>query len=150
LSSQFSEFRIQFSLLSFERLRKMLSLRRMRVGIVLLLWAVVGIVVAGAGMVVLGGAAALLTRGVVKGRRRAIVAACLFPLLCLAWGGAVFVGQAIINESVLHRDAGIGDTWRCPLPNGYQIMMIDVTDQGWVYNPKTQSTPDGVSDQEDA
>jgi hypothetical protein len=50
---------------------------------------------------------------------------------------------------LLGRDLGIGDTWHAPLPNGYQIMMIDVTDKGWVYNPKTQSSS-GVSDQEDA
>jgi hypothetical protein len=122
----------------------------MGIGIVLLFWAVVGIVVAGTGSLVLGAAAAFLTRGVARGRRRAIAVASLFPLACLAWGGAVFIGQAIVNESVLDRDAGIGDTWHCPLPNGYQIMMIDVTDQGWVYNPKTQSTSGGVSDQEDA
>src|SRR5579872_1554952 len=34
-------------------------------------------------------------------------------------------------------------------PNGYQVMMIDVTDQGWVYNPKTQSDG-GVGEQGDA
>lgn len=36
----------------------------------------------------------------------------------------------------------------CPLPNGYALLMIDTTDQGWVYNPKTQ--PDGVGEQADA
>ena len=50
----------------------------------------------------------------------------------------MFVFQAVVNEGLLHRDLGLGDTWHAPLPNGYQIMMIDVTDQGWVYNPKTQ------------
>jgi len=29
-------------------------------------------------------------------------------------------------------------------------MMIDVTDQGWVYNPKTQHSQSGVAEQEDA
>ncbi|HEY6369795.1 MAG TPA: hypothetical protein VIX37_04395 [Candidatus Sulfotelmatobacter sp.] len=43
----------------------------------------------------------------------------------------------------------MGDTWQAPLPNGYQIMMIDVTDQGWVYNPKTQADGD-VSERHDA
>ena len=37
-----------------------------------------------------------------------------------------------------------------PLPNGYEILMIDVTDQGMVYNPKTQGTSGGVGEQEDA
>ncbi len=53
-----------------------------------------------------------------------------------------------MNGFLLYRDPGLGDTWQCPLPNGYAITMIDVTDQGWVYNPKTQ--PDGVGEQEDA
>jgi hypothetical protein len=59
------------------------------------------------------------------------------------------VAQALVNEGFLHRDTGLGDTWHAPLPNGYQIMMIDVTDQGWVYNPETQ--PDGdVNERDDA
>jgi hypothetical protein len=61
----------------------------------------------------------------------------------------VFVFQAVVNETLLHRDLGLGDTWHAPLPNGYQIMMIDVTDQGWVYNPMTQPGS-GVGEREDA
>jgi hypothetical protein len=56
------------------------------------------------------------------------------------------VFQAVVNESVLHRDPGLGDTWECPLPNGYALLMIDTTDNGWVYNPKTQADPEGVAD----
>jgi hypothetical protein len=37
----------------------------------------------------------------------------------------------------------------CSLPNRYQVMMIDVTDQGWVYNPMTQPGS-GVGEREDA
>ena len=121
----------------------------MGLGILLLLWAVVGIVVAGIGAATLGCAAALLTRGVTNGRRKVILATSLFPFACLGWGGAVFVFQAAVNEGLLHRDLGLGDTWHTPLPNGYQIMMIDVTDQGWVYNPRTQPGS-AVGEQEDA
>ena len=121
----------------------------MGVGFVLLLWAVVGIVVAAVGAATLGLATALLTRGVTNGRRKVIIAASLFPIVCLGWGGLMFVFQAVVNEGLLHRDLGLGDTWHAPLPNGYQIMMIDVTDQGWVYNPKTQPGS-GVGEQEDA
>jgi hypothetical protein len=121
----------------------------MGIGIVLLFWAVVGTVVAAIGAVTLGGITALLTRRVARNRRKVIVAASLFPLVCLGWGGGMFVFQAVVNEGLLHRDLGLGDTWHAPLPNGYQIMMIDVTDQGWVYNPKTQSSG-GVGEQEDA
>lgn len=61
----------------------------------------------------------------------------------------MFVFQAVVNEGLLHRDLGLGDTWHAPLANGYQIMMIDVTDQGWVYNPKTQPGS-AVGEQADA
>jgi len=121
----------------------------MGIGFVLLVWAVVGALAAGVGAVVLGSIAAYLTRGSGHGRKRLILVASLFPVMCLVWSGAVFVFQAIVNETVLHRDAGLGDTWNCPLPNGYALLMIDTTDQGWVYNPKTQ--PEGtVAEREDA
>jgi hypothetical protein len=116
---------------------------------VLIFWAVVWLILAGLGAGGCGLLAAVLTRRVTKGRRQVILAAALFPFASLIWAGAVFVFQAVVNESVLNRDLGLGDTWHAPLPNGYQIMMIDVTDQGWIYNPKTQRLP-GVIDQEDA
>lgn len=122
----------------------------MGLGFVLLFWALAGAIVGGIGLCVFAGVTALLTRGVMVGRRRAIIVAGAFPLACLAWTGFIFVFQAAVNEGLLHRDLGVGDTWHCPLPNGYQILMIDVTDSGWVYNPKTQISPDGVAEREDA
>ena len=62
----------------------------------------------------------------------------------------MFVFQAVINEAVLNRDLGIGDYSHCPLPNGYHIMMIDVTDQGMIYNPKTQPVSHAVVSQDDS
>src|SRR6185503_3082471 len=110
----------------------------MGLGIVLVFWAVVGILIASVGSLTLAGATTLLTRRVPARRRRAILAAGIFPFVCLGWGACVFVFQGVVNEALLDRDIGIGDTWHAPLPNGFQIMMIDVTDQGLVYNPKTQ------------
>lgn len=121
----------------------------MGLGIVLIFWAVVGAVVASVAALTLAGTTSLLTRQVPAGRRKAIFAAAIFPFICLGWGAGVFVFQAVVNEFVLDRDLGIGDTWHAPLPNGYQIMMIDVTDQGWIYNPKTQPGS-GVGEREDA
>lgn len=118
-------------------------------GFVLLFWAIVGVGIAALGAAVFGCITAILTRGIATGRRRAVVAAGLFPFVCLGWGGAVFVFQAVVNEALLHRDLGIGDTWHAPLPNGYQILMIDVTDHGWVYKPKTQKFS-AVMEREDA
>lgn len=122
----------------------------MGIGFVLLFWAIGGTIFSALAAIVFGGSAAVFTRGASEGRRPVIVAAALFPFACLIWGGVIFVFQALVNEELLHRDPGLGDAWSCPLPNGYRIMMIDVTDYGWVYNPKTQATPDGVGEQEDA
>jgi len=121
----------------------------MGIGFVLILWAVLGTVLAviGAGVMVL--VAGFFTRGC-HGRRKVIVAASILPFACLGWAALIFVFQAVINEGYLHRDPGLGDDWHCPLPNGYELLMIDVTDHGYVYNPKTQSVEDSVVEQEDA
>jgi hypothetical protein len=121
----------------------------MGLGFALLIWDVVGVSAAAVGGLVLGRTAAYFTRGVQRGRKKLFLAASLFPLACLGWMGVVFIFQAIVNETALHRDAGLGDSWNCPLPNGYALLMIDTTDQGSVYNPKTQ--PYGsVGEREDA
>ena len=99
---------------------------------------------------VLGAVAAYFTREVGRGRGKAIIVVALFPFACLGWAGAVFVFQALINEGLLHRDPGLGDTWKCPLPNGYALLMIDDTDRGWVYDPRTQGVDAAVGEQEDA
>ena len=71
----------------FDRLVAVILLSVMGLGFVLLIWAIVGTVVAGIGAMVLGYATALFTRGATGGRRRAIVAASLFPFACLAGCG---------------------------------------------------------------
>lgn len=121
----------------------------MGIGFVLLIWAVAGAILAGFGAVVLGGITALLTRGVAQGRTRMILVASIFPFLCLGWAGIVFFSQAAVNEFVFHRDPGLGDMWQCPLPDGYALLMIDETEQGWVFNPKTRGW-DGVAEGEDS
>jgi hypothetical protein len=109
------------------------------IGFVLVAAAIVGTVFAGLAAVVLGTITYLATRRVQRPRRTGtILAVIAFPFLALGWAATIFAFQAIVNETVLHRDAGAGDAWRCPLPNGYAILMIDQTDQGMVYNPKTQ------------
>lgn len=121
----------------------------MGIGFVLFVWAVAGTILACVSGLVLGGVTAFFTQGFQKSRRRAIVLASAFPFACLGWAGLIFIFQALVNGFVLHRDAGLGDTGECPLPNGYEITMIDVTDQGWVYNPKTQ-IDGGIGEREDA
>ena len=98
--------------------------------VVLIFWAVVGLVLGAISAGVLAAITAFLTRGAARKRRELIIAAALLPFACVAWGCAVFVLQAVVNAGALHRDIGLGDGWYAPLPNHYQISFIDVTDQG--------------------
>ena len=84
------------------------------------------------------------------GRRRAVIIAILFPFACIGYAGVWFASYAIINDQMFHRDPGLGDSWYTPLPNGYALLMIDTTDQGTVYNPKTQPVSGGVMGRDDA
>ena len=113
------------------------------------MWAVAGTVLACVAALVMGVVVSLLTRGAAAGRSRATVFAAAFPFVCLGWAALLFGFQAVVNAS-MGRDAGLGDSWHCPLPNGYALLMIDVTDQGWVYNPKTQGGGNSVTEREDS
>jgi hypothetical protein len=104
----------------------------MGLGFVLVFWAVAGVVLSSISAGALAAITASLTRGAPQGRRKLILAAALLPFACLAWAGAVFVFQAVVNAGLLHRDLGLGDGWYAPLPNGYQVSFIDVTDQGTI------------------
>lgn len=121
----------------------------MGIGIVLIFWGVVGTVLAVIGSVVLSGIASSLTA---SRSRQLVFTVRRFPFACLFWAGAVFVLYAVVNTTIFDRDPALGDTWWCPLPNGYAIEMIDVTDRGWVYNPRTKhdglltESPDAVAD----
>ena len=108
----------------------------MGIGFVIALWLVAGAAAASGTAVIFGILTSFFTRRAKTGRRAVIIASMLFPFACGVWAFGVFVAQAVVNEVFLYRDIGLGDTWHCPLPNGDQIEMIDVTDQGWVYNPK--------------
>lgn len=121
----------------------------MGIGFVLLAAATVGAILAAIVAAVLGSLAAYLTRGVQRGRKLLIVVTIAFPFLCLGWIGVVFAFQATISESYFHRDAGVGDSWKCPLPNGYALLMIDTPGEGFVYNLKTQPGS-AVGEQDDA
>jgi hypothetical protein len=110
----------------------------MGIGIVLFFWGVVGLIGAAIGSLILPHIASYITQGRVLGSRRLSWAIRLFPFACLGWAGGIFIFYAVVNEIAFHRDPGIGDGWWCPLPNGYAIEMIDVTDRGFLYNPKTQ------------
>lgn len=117
---------------------------------VLLAAAVVGTVLAFLTSAGLAGVTALCTTNVRKWRRVTILMAAGLPFLTLVWGSSIFFLQWFVNDVFLHRDANLGDVWKTPLPNGYELMMIDVTDYGWVYNPRTQIGEYDVAEQDDA
>ncbi len=117
----------------------------MGIGFVLLVYTVVLTGAATAGAAVLGHVSYRLTRN-----SKAVVVSAVFPFLCVAFAAGWFVIYAAVNSEVFHRDAGLGDSWETPLPNGYALMMIDTTDQGTVYNPKTQDGSGSVSSKDDA
>jgi hypothetical protein len=122
----------------------------MGIAVVLIFYAIAMTIAASVGAAVLGLATYALTKPSGAGRKRAVLTAVIFPFLCVVWAGLWFVAYAGINASVFHRDPGFGDGWDTPLPNGYALMMIDTTDQGTVYNPKTQDGSGSVSSRDDA
>lgn len=105
---------------------------------VLLFYAVVLSVAAVLCALVLTTVSAWLIKSGAPRRKRALVTVALFPFLCVGYAGACFSTYAIINYKFFHRDPALGDSWETPLPNGYALMMIDTTDQGTIYNPRTQ------------
>ena len=115
----------------------------MGIGVVLIIWAVVGFALASLGSVVMMAVAKFLTRRAAFHRHAFVLAVGIFPFVGLGWAGVVFVFQAVVNEGFLHRDPGAGDYWTCPLPNGYTLSFIDTMDQGWLYDSK-----DGIAGQE--
>lgn len=127
----------------------------MGIGFVLLFWGVIGLAVAIVGAFFARRIAATLIRpckdnSAECARRRAIRLATILPIACLLWAAAIFLFQGFVNTAFLHRDIGLGDSFYCPLPNGYSIFMIGVSDRGTVYNPKTQLLTDSISDRRGA
>ncbi|HZB87590.1 MAG TPA: hypothetical protein VE291_02930 [Terracidiphilus sp.] len=116
---------------------------------VLIFYAIALSIAAAIGSAILAAIAWRLTRNAPSQRRRAIIVSAIFPFACVAFAGVWFICYAVINYTVFHRDPGLGDGWDTPLPNGYALMMIDTTDQGTVYNPKTQGGWDSVGSQND-
>jgi hypothetical protein len=88
---------------------------------------------------------AFFTRHVKSGRKRALAFALLLPPCCVLLCGLSFPCYWVINDTVFHRDAGLGDSWYTPMPNGYMLQMIDVTEYGSISNPKKEADGEIVS-----
>lgn len=102
---------------------------------VLAFWAIAGTIIAAIGTLIARGTAIFLLRPVngdarQSARARILRIATILPFACLIWAGLIFVLQAVINTTYLGRDIGIGDSFYCPLPNGYSLLMVDVGDDG--------------------
>lgn len=122
----------------------------MGIVVVLIFYAVSLIIAATVGAAVFGTVSYLLTKHSAEDRKKAILASIFFPFVCVAFAGGWFVFYAFVNYGVFNRDPGLGDSWETPLPNGYALMMIDTTDQGTVYNPKTQTFKGSIMSRDDA
>ena len=122
----------------------------MGIGFVLILYAIALTVAASVGAVVLGLVSKRLTRHAGPKHTRVVFASAALPFLCVAFAGVWFVSYSVINSEVFHRDPLLGDSWETPLPNGYALLMIDTTDQGTVYNPKTQDEGGVVAERPDS
>ncbi|MGC2638447.1 MAG: hypothetical protein WA294_14780 [Acidobacteriaceae bacterium] len=116
----------------------------MGIGFVLILYAIVFGIAALVGAVVLGSVIGRLVSRSNPRREMAVSVGRLFPFACVAYAGLWFISYALINYQCFHRDPGLGDSWESPLPNGYALLMIDVTDEGTVYNPNTQPLRSGA------
>jgi hypothetical protein len=109
----------------------------MGIGLAVVSWVFKGTILASALAVLVGTLTArLVPRGRAR-RTRLILWACVYPFACFVWLLSVFVFQAYGNEAWLYRDAGIGETWQTPLPNGYAVLLLDEQHDGTVFNPKT-------------
>jgi hypothetical protein len=117
---------------------------------VLLIGTIGGAMLAAIVAGVFGRGTAAATEGAPKGRKKVIIAAAAFPFASLVWFEALVVFQWKINERFFQRDAGFGDEWKCPLPNGYALDMIDQPDRAFLYNPETQLVRGSVMSQPDA
>jgi hypothetical protein len=114
------------------------------IGFVLIILAIFGCIAAVAGALVLVPFVGYLTRKAsgpeqFTSRMLLLCATAALPFACLFWGGAVFVGQAVVNVFLLNRDVGIGDGFDVPLPNGYELSFIDTVERGYLWDLRGRS-----------
>ena len=66
-------------------------------------------------------------------RKRKCLLTFLTPLVGIAsYVGSSVIAMIIISE-LLNIDLGFGDSWKAPLPNGYQLVSIDMPENGNIY-----------------
>ncbi|MBB5062194.1 hypothetical protein [Granulicella mallensis] len=117
----------------------------MGIAFVLLFYAGALSIAAVVSMGVLFALVAFFTRHVESGRKRALAFSLLLPPCCVLFCGLSFPCYWVINDTIFHRDAGLGDSWYTPMPNGYMLQMIDVTEYGSISAPQKQADGETVS-----
>ena len=81
-----------------------------------------------------------------KARKRKMLLTFLTPIIGIAsYVGSSVIAMIIISE-LLNVDIGFGDSWKAPLPNGYQLISVDMPDNGSIYKDDDHRTEgiDGV------
>ena len=81
-----------------------------------------------------------------KARKRKILLTFLTPIVGIAGYVGSSVIAMIVISGLLSVDIGFGDSWKAPLPNGYQLISVDMPDNGSIYKDDDHSTEgiDGV------
>ena len=79
-------------------------------------------------------------------RKRKILLTFLTPIVGIAGYVGSSVIAMIVISGLLSVDIGFGDSWKAPLPNGYQLISVDMPDNGSIYKDDDHSTEgiDGV------
>ena len=81
-----------------------------------------------------------------KTRKRKMLLTFLTPIVgIVSYVGSSVIAMILISE-LLNVDIGFGDSWKAPLPNGYQLISVDMPDNGSIYKDDDHRTEgiDGV------
>jgi len=66
-------------------------------------------------------------------RKRKMLLTFLTPMVGIAsYVGSSIIAMILISE-LLNVDIGFGDYWKAPLPNGYQLISVDMPENGSIY-----------------
>jgi hypothetical protein len=104
-----------------------LNFRGMGLGFVLALWLGVGLICSFVLSLLARSLALRLTRHSpdTPAKRRLIRSSRLLPFVCLVWAGGVVIMHGVIDETVFHRDFGLGDDAYVPLIRGWSLILDD-------------------------
>jgi hypothetical protein len=100
----------------------------MGLGFVLLVWGIVGVILAGGAALSLVWVVRVVAVRTGRVKRGWFVTAAALPFVSLAYAASVFVAYGVYCEVVRDVDLGFGDSARVPLGHGYRLVMIDTAE----------------------